>query len=84
MTLSKQAEFELKFSLTVDIPETAGMTEAEARQVAYDLFVVDSRGSIHEKLLDATKDSGPTADGLRSSYRASLDLIETAVIERVT
>ncbi|MCS4088830.1 hypothetical protein [Rhizobium sp. BK176] len=74
----------MKFSLIVDVPETAGMTEAEARQIVYDLFIVDNRGAVHEKLLDAAKDSGPTADALRSSYRASLELIDTAVIERVT
>lgn len=73
----------MKFSLTVDVPETDGTTEAEARQLVYDLFVVDSRGAVHEKLLDAANDSGPTADALRTSYRASLDLIDTAAIERV-
>jgi hypothetical protein len=77
-------EFELKFSLTVDVPEKGEMTEAEARQIVYDLFVVNSRGAVQEKLLDAANDSGPTADAVRSSYRASLDLIDTAVIQRVT
>ena len=60
------------------------MTEAEARQQVYDLFVVDARGAVHEKLLDIANESGPTADAARDSYRASLAMIDTISISPVT
>ncbi|MCZ7860640.1 hypothetical protein O9X98_04410 [Agrobacterium salinitolerans] len=68
--------------MTVDVPDNADMSEAEARQIVYDLFVVDARGSIHEKLLEIANESGPKADATRESYRAGLALIDTASILR--
>jgi hypothetical protein len=72
----------LKFSLTVDVPDSPEMTEAEARQMVYDLFVVDTRGSIHEKLLEVANDGGPRVDAARASYRAALEVINTVTISR--
>ncbi|MCV9964509.1 hypothetical protein OIU34_21705 [Pararhizobium sp. BT-229] len=74
----------MKFSLTVDVPDSAEMTEAEARQLVYGLFVVDARGAVHEKLLEIANESGPTADAARESYRTSLALIDTVSISSVT
>ena len=74
----------MKFSLTVDVPDSADMSEAEARQMVYDLFVVDARGAVHEKLLEIANQSGPIADAARESYRASLELIDTVSISPFT
>lgn len=60
------------------------MTEAEARQLVYDLFVVDARSAVHEKLLDIVNESGPTADAVRQSYRENLAMIDSVSISPVT